>query len=59
MLVYDNNKCAFFITLPFLQQTSETFSITLSQKTDSLFIMVTHYYLKHVNKVLWKIQNSL
>jgi hypothetical protein len=31
----------------FLQKTSETFSITLSQKNDSLFIiMVTHYYLK-------------
>jgi hypothetical protein len=32
----------------FSQETSETFSVTLSQKNDPLFIiMVTHYSLKN------------
>jgi hypothetical protein len=44
----------------FLHKTSETFNITISQKNDSLFIiMVTHYYVKHINKLLWKISINL
>lgn len=53
--VFHDNNNTFIIIFYSTKLTPETLNIALSQKTDSLFMTIPHYYLKTCSTVLWKI----